>query len=248
MAQVKVFSLGGIGAPCCCGGGCTTTICATFCGVNLAGASITVKSGSTTIASGTTDSTGCLAVTIPAAGTYTIDLNVAGLGSATHTANLTCGGSFGAGLAVPANLSLTDANGTWSMFNSGGLLLWQTCYTASVGGTLVPPHLGCNAPTAGGPCDIQYTLDCGISSSSPGVWTLLCEYGACCFAGSPTFASNGMLNTSTCMGGFFNTSSTGQITQSVISFPFSIPLNPSTTMCGPNSLVGPPVGIPSIDI
>jgi hypothetical protein len=76
MAQVNVFSLGGVGAPCCCSPSfvCPTTIC-TKCCVNhtpISGLTITVKSAGTTIATGTTGDDGCVTLEINTAGTYTV--------------------------------------------------------------------------------------------------------------------------------------------------------------------------------
>lgn len=99
MAQNKAFKLGGIGSPCCCAG-CTTTICvqSAACGsftTKIVGATVQIKSGATVVASGTTTSPlGCVILTIPAAGSYTVVVSATGYPSpnmSTHT--LSCGGT-----------------------------------------------------------------------------------------------------------------------------------------------------------
>lgn len=115
------FALGSLG--CCCG--CTVTFIVDLCFCTIAGATVTVKSGSTTIASGTTDSTGHLVLDIGSAGTYDVIIAVPGFGSHTFASQaLTCksiaGYNFNIDLTVdicvcchvvPRTLTLTDDQG-----------------------------------------------------------------------------------------------------------------------------------------
>ncbi len=95
MAQVKAFSLGGLGSPCCCSG-CVVTVCVTNCSSPVVGATVTIKSGSTTIATGTTNSSGCAGnLNIGTAGTYTIVIAASGHTTTTLTGiHLDCGQTF----------------------------------------------------------------------------------------------------------------------------------------------------------
>lgn len=102
MAQVKAFSLGGLGAPCCCGGGpppcpCNATICVEGCeGTILADASVVIKSGSTVVASGTTNSLGCVTLCIGTAGSYEVIVTYPAGGYYTYdnTLSLACGDTY----------------------------------------------------------------------------------------------------------------------------------------------------------
>jgi hypothetical protein len=149
MAQVKVFGLGGIGSPCCCGGSCMSTICIrSACdeGISLPGVFVQVSSGSTTVASGTTGSNGCVTLNIGTAGTYTVQYQIPG-GSLIDDGNnaLTCGGTLtiiesdtvdfvccGSGTGscpIPRTLTLTDANGSYPFIFSSTIGGWQCCGT-----------------------------------------------------------------------------------------------------------------------
>lgn len=142
MAQIKVFSLGGIGSPCCCGA-CTTTICVTGCGGNLAGVTVTIKSGVTIIDSGTTTAGGCVTLTIPSAGSYTVVVS-GGFTNNTSTHTLSCGGSTTIGLGsppagsiccgtcpVPLTLTLTDSLSGCTLTYNAGIAKWTGSYTFS---------------------------------------------------------------------------------------------------------------------
>ena len=120
----RVFSFGWLG--CCCAG-CSTNILAEFCGVNLAGVLITVKSGGTTVASGTTDSTGNVVLTIPSAGTYTVIGTIAGFTTVSTSKSLTCGGMTGVLFTLPTTLFLTDSSTTVTMTWDGSSS-WLGCY------------------------------------------------------------------------------------------------------------------------
>lgn len=90
MAQVKALSLGGLGSPCCCGGGCNVTICAFDCSTPINGATVSISGG----ASCTTNASGCCSLNIGTSGTYTVTVSKTGIGTVTKTMALTCGGEY----------------------------------------------------------------------------------------------------------------------------------------------------------
>jgi hypothetical protein len=81
---------------CCCSGACTTTIClANQCtgGVST-NVLVTILSGGTTISSGTTGLLGCVTLSIPSAGTYTVTTAATTRYASTSSSRaLTCGGT-----------------------------------------------------------------------------------------------------------------------------------------------------------
>jgi hypothetical protein len=90
---------------CCTSGPCNTTICVTGCnGFALPGASVTVKNGSTVVASGTTGSPlGCVLLNVVTAGSYTVVVSYSGFATSTSVLSLTCGGTV--------TISLSAASG-----------------------------------------------------------------------------------------------------------------------------------------
>ncbi len=158
MAQVKVFSLGGIGHPCCCAGGppvCNTTICVKGnCGGSspvLAGATVTIKSGGVTIVSGTTDGTGCVTLNIGTAGSYTVVISFPGYTTNTSTHTLSCGGTTTISLTavdtgyhcscdhncaepVPDTLTGSDGMGSFTLTyqSVGGNAGWWGCASRNI--------------------------------------------------------------------------------------------------------------------
>jgi hypothetical protein len=153
MAQVNALSLGGIGSPCCCGGGCTTTICVRNGCVSsggivfLPGVFVQISSGSTVISGGTTGSNGCVTLSIPSADTYTVHYQIPG-GSLFNEGSeaLTCGGtktiieedtvdfvccgSSAGACPIPRAMTLTDANGSYAFDFNTTTDLWQCCATS----------------------------------------------------------------------------------------------------------------------
>jgi hypothetical protein len=73
---------------------CTTKIClSSACGGGATNVLVTILNGSTTISSGTTDSTGCVTLSIPSAGSYTVTTAAtARYNSTSGTHALTCSG------------------------------------------------------------------------------------------------------------------------------------------------------------
>ncbi len=234
------------GPACCCGSGCNATICPQYCGKNFVGATVTVKTGGgATVASGTTGSGGCVTLSIGTAGAYNITVTATGFGTRTTSHALTCGGTltYTAFLDAPT-LSLTDSNGTIVM-NNAGSLTWQGCYLQSEPATsTVNQGLGggsCDIPpnVAAGSTAILYQLQC--DNPAAGDWNLTQQWGACCAApGIPVYIS-GALNVTTCLGGTYSSTATGTLSQSVISFPFSITLSATSFASCPTTL-GPPAG------
>ena len=94
----KIFSLGKLlcTSACKCSGTCAVTVCVSKCGVSIVGATVTIKSGSTTVATGTTIAGGCTApLNIGTAGTYTIVIAASGQTTTTLTnQTLVCGQIF----------------------------------------------------------------------------------------------------------------------------------------------------------
>lgn len=76
----------------CC---CTEKVCVTACptGAAIAGASVAIKSGGTTVSSGTTDSTGCVILNIPSGGSYELIVTASGYKGYDGTRTLACGGT-----------------------------------------------------------------------------------------------------------------------------------------------------------
>ncbi len=139
------FSLGGIangagGAnPCCCGGSCTTKICCLSpCGSGNPGTAITVtiKSGATTISSGTVGSDGCVTLSIPHTGSYTVTTTGnARYGNTTGTYTLNCGGTqdiaLSAGTGYSCQCGWTEPVPRFLTVTGGGATTtWDTNTTA----------------------------------------------------------------------------------------------------------------------
>lgn len=233
MAQIKGLRLGGIGSPCCCGG-CTVSICAVFCGKNVAGVSVSISGGG----SGTTDATGCVSLTIPSAGTYNVTISLTGFTTRTQSKALTCGGSATVQFNIANTLTLTDSSTTITLTNTGtGHNIWRGCYELAEASTQTTaqfqPADQCDCPSGGivaGNCDIEYQLDCG-ETGGPGVWTLTRQWGACCWSAAcntapftAVYSSNSAMNLTTCTGGRSGGLDSGTTTQAVLAFPFTVTL------------------------
>jgi len=158
---------------CNCGGGaCNVTIDVDGCGAGVSGATVTIKSGGSTVASGTT-SGGTVALSIPSAGTYEVVVSASGYPPYDQNLTLSCSGTYAINLTagyvccgtciVPDTLHLTDGGGgctlTWNGSSS-----WIGCYQAAVGSGSTPcgdPGAGCQfICTPGGSCTIVYTITC----------------------------------------------------------------------------------------
>lgn len=138
------FNLGGL-CNCCSS---STKVCVSACSpaVNVSGATVQLLTGTTVVASCTTDSTGCCSFT--QTGSYTLKVIISGTTcySATQTlsgttigvnvsdcsGNLVCCGGY----MIPETLTLTDAVGT--------LTMW---YYGLESGTLYPTWYACRRVT-----------------------------------------------------------------------------------------------------
>ncbi len=172
MAQVKAFLLGGIGGgsnPCCCSPtDCEVTICLHGCGGAAAkNVTVTIKSGATVITSGVTGSNGCVTLTIPAAGVYTIVTSGQpryGVFSGART--LSCNGNVSLSLSpasgyvcspcfnepIPTTLNYTadGISGSFAYSSTVGL-----CLTKNISGVMTPFGGGdCSGTTTTNPCTI----------------------------------------------------------------------------------------------
>jgi Carboxypeptidase regulatory-like domain len=99
---------------------CNTTICVNCLGTAISGATVTITSGMTTIATGTTGSNGCVTLAIGSAGSYTVTIAASGYNTVSGTYTLTCGGTTAIGLCAcgacfgatpPDTLTLTISGG-----------------------------------------------------------------------------------------------------------------------------------------
>ena len=167
------FTMGDIGCTPCCG--CSPyTITNQFCGFNLVAFTVNLLSGSTTVATGTTNSSGQVTFSVPSA-TYTVQLiGQMGLPTQTTTRVISCSGGSGTiGWSNANNLTVTDANGTWTLTYQGSFQ-WLGCYSEPGSG------YGTYAGAAGGDCqgasgtayDVSYFLSCGSGGPGPGSWEL----------------------------------------------------------------------------
>jgi hypothetical protein len=189
MAQVKAFSLGGIGAPCCCGGGGTNiTLAYTGCnGLPVEGLPVNVYTNSsetTLVFGGTTDSLGQVSGTIPSTGNYWVDAQTGNTSSPIWSrfatlpigsVTLTVGGTVPVSLGAPASgffcagccgvplnetLFLSDSMyGSATITNSG--LFWGGNSDASP--FVIPPCGGCPGITFPFAFSLQYAWTCSPS-------------------------------------------------------------------------------------
>jgi hypothetical protein len=183
--------------PGCCCGGCTVTICvsssACVTGTPIPGALVTIKSGSTTVASGTTSSGGCVTLTIPSAGTYTVDVTATEWTNFSGSRALTCGGTANVSFTsvatgyfccnawpvpLPDTIFFTMCGVTWTLTYNATLLTWgsttafETCTASNVtamGGNFFGP---CNTPGAlgSGSTEVSVTIGCPIGTPTAAVF------------------------------------------------------------------------------
>ena len=174
------------GACCGCSASCTTTICVTGCNATpLSGASVTIRSGGATVASGTTTSpAGCVTLTIPSAGSYTVVVSATGFTTDTSTQSLACGGTTTIALNVDAvnytcgcagggawpngNLSLTDSIiGACTLAYDSTLGQWSGGIEWNYPGC-TGTNYGCGAFTGTNVYGVSYTFDgCTLTITGP---------------------------------------------------------------------------------
>jgi len=169
------MGVGGFCGGCC---GCNTTICVLQCGsLPVFGASVAILSGGSTVAAGTTGGTGCVTLSIPSAGSYTLQATVSGTMVYNASRALSCNGTTNisitaadvvccGGCAIPYDLTLTDAVGSLSFIYYTGSGTCPTWY----GGRIVT-ELSCPVTTPGGICVS------GAPSSGP---VRICYSMICC--------------------------------------------------------------------
>lgn len=157
------------------GGGGQTKICISACGnLSLAGATISVLSGSTVVASCTTDPTGCCS--LPISGTYTVQVTYNGTLVYSGTRTLPPGGTTTIAIPAPAGfvccggylipqiLTLTDAAGsiTFAYDPNYGVPLWTGGHSVQrTSCSITTPEDICIAnPPSQGPVRVCYQMVC----------------------------------------------------------------------------------------
>jgi hypothetical protein len=250
---VRVFQLGGIGNPCCCGCS-TTTITNQFCGFNLVGFTVNAIQSGVAVATGTTDSSGNVSFSL-ASGTYQIQL-IGAQGLPTQTANrvISCsGGSITIGWPNADNLTITDPNGTWTLtYQGSATFLWLACYTepGTGEGTYTGAAGGTCASNAGTGYDVSYSLSC-----AGGMWSLIQTIGFCFYMPVhpvtciPILCSNGFnTNCTTISPACPSGGTTGTLTETTWSLPFNVAIASGTlATCSGNSLANPISGTMTVD-
>jgi hypothetical protein len=167
---------------CCCAGPGPTKVCVTSScgGTPIVGAVLDLYSGTTPVASGTTDSTGCY--TFTQTGTYTVKVYVNGTLEESPTETLS-GGTISISIGTPAgyiccgtylipeSLTLTDAagslaldycsscSGTYPTWTGGHAVQQPSCTVATQDNICVA-----NTPTVG-PVRVCYQMSCNSGSS-----------------------------------------------------------------------------------
>jgi hypothetical protein len=181
----------------CCGVAGTVRVngCA---GVGVDGASVVVKSGATTVASGTTSGGGFLAISI-AAGTYTFEVTgPTGAGFAFNTGSVAYSGgtvvrtlsadsghvcACDCNYPIPKTLSFSDGLGTHALNWVSGTSWLSPAIGTGITGTskINDVDFTTFCLPDGGECQIQYSMTCGGSCS----WSLFAAWGAvpCCDSG-----------------------------------------------------------------
>ena len=171
-----IFSLGGIRAPCCCGG--DVTFCVTSCSfaTPLVGAVISAGGLSCTTGVG-----GCCTIAGLSSGTYTVTVTVNGAVIDSHSRTVTAGGTTFISIPLPSNiicctcpipetLTLTDVIGTLTMgyFGSVGTQqFWYGCRLVSATSVLItaPGGVCTVAAPATNPVMICYLMICDPTAS-----------------------------------------------------------------------------------
>jgi hypothetical protein len=182
MAQVRAFSLGGIGSPCCCKSH-NVTISTYWCGdaqcVAAGVITVTIKSGScpgtTTVASGTADATGTFQTTLPP-GTYcaSASTTATGYSNAANTFTVPATGNVQAFSALyRTTLSFTDSVlGGRTLQSSGPIPSWAgtgSLSNTTYGVEAMVAYPACSVPgfsCAAGTADVFYFYRCNAVGSS----------------------------------------------------------------------------------
>jgi len=164
---------------------CCVTICVNGpCGP-IPDATVTVSSGMTTVATGTTNANGCILLDIGTAGTYTVTVSATGYTTVTGSHSLACCGSLAVTLALSSGIPviccgacgmnstiyLTDTNGTWAATYNVAQSAWIACYAVSVGemvpGVSKPGGVFCTPEaTQSGNIPVLYLVQCSTATGT----------------------------------------------------------------------------------
>lgn len=175
MAQVKAFSLGGLGSPCCCKGtGCAVTVCAVDCSGNpIVGATVSIGAPGGPYTGTTAPTTGCAAlISIGTAGTYTTTVSATGYQTFTGSITYVCGGTTTVTLlassATPCQITVYGCN---------GCLL--TGATVTVDGQTYTTTAGVASFTLPGPGSYPYTVNATRFATYSGTFTVTSVCSGC---------------------------------------------------------------------
>jgi hypothetical protein len=154
---------------CCCS--CMTTICVFGCGAAIGTAdTVNILQGADTVATGTTGTSGCVTLSIPSAGSYTVQVIDPNFGIKEFTETLTCGGTVTVSLGgappngtccdnciFPKTLFVTDAIQTTTLTFNG--TSWLGCYVIN---GLTPGFSDCDCTGTGGTSStlVGYGVQC----------------------------------------------------------------------------------------
>jgi hypothetical protein len=173
---------------CCCGGLCSVEVCVTdACGAPLEGATVTWTHGSSVLTS-TTNSYGCtLYLGLEVGLTYTLTITYDGCPTLTTSRSITtsdCGKTYTYALGgdcgkstCPGSgtLSLTDANGTYDMYDHSGCegLVYYWTLGVCISGNPVEDCVLPNTSGAG-PTGVAYGVICdGTSFNVTRIWGMV---------------------------------------------------------------------------
>jgi hypothetical protein len=171
--------------------GCATTINVKCSGTAVGGATVTVLSGVSTIASGTTDSSGNVTLNISAAGTYTVTVTKMGFTIFSSSVSLTCGGMLNittfctAGITCsPCSIPLTKFTVSWTnvLFGNGSATLVWNGISTPAGAEWISDCVG-----SGNIIKLTFTCNGGNLSLSAQFWTS----GSCAFGGTSDTCATG---------------------------------------------------------
>lgn len=152
-------------------GGCSVKFTVLCVSTPVSGATVTVKNGGTTVASGTTNGSGVVTLNIPSAGTYTVVVPAVGSCTAGYSGSLalSCGGSYTLPCCVavncgnctwPTTLFVTDSSQTTAC-PSTGFLVWQGAYRLTTISGFDPCTCAGQTGGSGLKCSlISYNISC----------------------------------------------------------------------------------------
>ncbi len=259
--RLDQFALGGLGVcatpgstPCCSS---PCKVCVGVCpsNVHVAGLTVVVKSGATTVFTGTTDATGCVALTGVGSGTYTIQ--VFNGGTMIFSGSRACPGTITIAITSPSNsfccsscpipntLFLTDNAGTTTLTGTSGT--WTGSHFLSIAGMTTtgncPPAfpVTCMCVAATISLNLRYTVVC-VSASQLMVtreWnTIQCANGGPC--------SYGDWNALCTCGAYDPITGCGSITPPT-EFPAASSITSAWSQCSPFMWSGTPVFVSTDD-